>query len=160
MASQSRLEVSRNVLRIRCTLCRRRHNVHPLRVAIRILSHYGVRDPDVACAALLHDTVEDHADDITDSGTPEAALKVLARRFGARTAALVAAVTNPAWEPARDAGEQYREHVAASLEACPWARVVKASDFTDNAGAPRGALSYPRCSRDELEGGSWVRWLT
>ena len=33
----------------------------------------------------------------------------------------------------RDKHEQYREHVAESLEACPWARVVKVSDFTDNA---------------------------
>jgi hypothetical protein len=105
---------------------------HPLRVAIRILSHYRVRDPDVACAALLHDTVEDHAADITDAGTPEAALRVLTRWFGGRTAELVAAVTNPAWEPGRDADEQYREHVTASLEASPWARVIKASDFTDN----------------------------
>src|SRR5271169_4779922 len=31
---------------------------HLLRVAIRILSHYRVADPDVACAALLHDAVE------------------------------------------------------------------------------------------------------
>jgi hypothetical protein len=106
---------------------------HPLRVAIRILSHYRVRDPDVACAALLHDTVEDHAADITTAGTPQAALAVLALMFGERAAGLVAAVTNPAWEPGRDAGEQYREHVAASLEASPWARVIKASDFTDNA---------------------------
>ena len=37
---------------------------HPLRVTIRILSHYRVADPDVACAALLHDTVEDHYRDI------------------------------------------------------------------------------------------------
>ena len=29
--------------------------------------------------------------------------------------------------------EQYRAHVLASLAASPWARVVKASDFTDNA---------------------------
>ena len=106
---------------------------HPLRVAIRILSHYRVRDPDVACAALLHDTVEDHAADLASAGTPQAALAVLARMFGARTAGLVAAVTNPAWEPGRDAHEQYREHVTASLEASPWARVIKASDFTDNA---------------------------
>ena len=34
---------------------------HLLRVAIRIVSHYRVRDPDVVCAALLHDSVEDHA---------------------------------------------------------------------------------------------------
>jgi hypothetical protein len=50
-----------------------------------------------------------------------------------RTAALVAAVTNPGWEPGRDEHEQYREHVLASLEASPWARVIKASDLTDNA---------------------------
>jgi len=34
---------------------------HLLRVAIRILSHYRVRDTELACAALLHDVVEDHA---------------------------------------------------------------------------------------------------
>src|SRR5579862_7561628 len=33
---------------------------HLLRVAIRIISHYGVHDPDVIVAALLHDAVEDH----------------------------------------------------------------------------------------------------
>lgn len=48
-------------------------------------------------------------------------------------AALVAAVTNPGYQPGRDRHEQYREHVTASLQASPWARVVKASDFTDNA---------------------------
>ena len=34
---------------------------HLLRVAIRIITYYGVRDADVICAALLHDAVEDHA---------------------------------------------------------------------------------------------------
>lgn len=58
---------------------------------------------------------------------------MLAGRFGRRAAALVAAVTNPVWELGRDEHEQYREHVLASLEASPWARVIKASDFTDNA---------------------------
>jgi hypothetical protein len=106
---------------------------HLLRVTIRILSHYRVADPDVACAALLHDAVEDHAEDIARGGGRQAALEVLAERFGARAAALVAAVTNPEWEPDRDKHEQYREHVLASLSASPWARVIKASDFTDNA---------------------------
>ena len=106
---------------------------HLLRVTIRILSHYRVTDPDVACAALLHDAVEDHAAGLAPGGDRQAALAVLAGRFGARTAALVIAVTNPGWEPGRDAHEQYREHVLASLAACPWARVIKASDFTDNA---------------------------
>ena len=106
---------------------------HLLRVSIRILSHYRVTDADVTCAALLHNAVEDHADGIAPGADRQAALAVLAGRFGDRTAALVAAVTNPVWEPGRDEHEQYREHVLASLEASPWARVIKASDFTDNA---------------------------
>ena len=57
---------------------------------------------------------------------------MLAEQFGDRVASLVASVTNPPHEPGRDRHEQYREHVAASLERDPWARVIKASDFTDN----------------------------
>jgi hypothetical protein len=106
---------------------------HPLRVTIRILSHYRVTDPGVACAALLHDTVEDHAGDIAPGGSRQDALAVLTCQFGERTAGLVAAVTNPPWAPGRDKHEQYREHVAASLDISPWARVIKVSNFTDNA---------------------------
>jgi len=111
-----------------------------------------VHDVDVLTAALLHDAVEDHPaelglldegthTELTESalgelapggGQPEA-LAVLAGRFGPRVGDLVAAVTNPPWRPGRDENEQYREHVAASLKASPWARVIKASDFTDNA---------------------------
>jgi hypothetical protein len=105
---------------------------HLLRVAIRIMSHYGVRDADVACAALLHDAVEDHAAELAPDGTRPAALAALAEEFGPRVAGLVAAVTNPEYVPDRDAHEQYREHVADSLRRDPWARVIKASDFADN----------------------------
>ena len=35
---------------------------HLLRVAIRIMRYYGIRDVDVITAALLHDAVEDHPD--------------------------------------------------------------------------------------------------
>ncbi|MEV6925066.1 hypothetical protein AB0M46_11270 [Dactylosporangium sp. NPDC051485] len=65
-------------------------------------------------------------------GTTGQALAVLAARFGARTAGLVAAVTNPEYDPSYDRHEQYREHVRASLDRGPWARVIKVSDFTDN----------------------------
>jgi hypothetical protein len=47
-------------------------------------------------------------------------------------AALVAAVTNPEYDPDRDRDEQYRAHLAESLDREPWARVIKVSDFTDN----------------------------
>jgi hypothetical protein len=133
---------------------------HLLRVAIRIMSHYRVRDADVVCAALLHDAVEDHAADLAAGGGgadlaaggggadlaagdggadlagsgagQQAALAVLAAEFGPWVAGLVGAVTNPPYAPDRDEHEQYREHVAASLRESPWARVIKASDFTDN----------------------------
>jgi hypothetical protein len=120
---------------------------HLLRVAIRIMSHYGVGDAGVVTAALLHDAVEDHATEIAGQDRdPEsddllspaelqhAALAVLAAEFGPRVADLVGAVTNPPWAPDRDAHEQYREHVRDSLRRHPWARVIKASDFTDNGG--------------------------
>src|SRR5579862_537774 len=70
---------------------------HLLRVAIRIMSHYGVHDADVICAALLHDAVEDHPAELTGSAdaNQQAALDVLAGEFGPRVAELVGAVTNP-----------------------------------------------------------------
>lgn len=108
---------------------------HVLRVAIRIMRHYCVDDADVVSAALLHDTVEDHPEELA-GGAPldarRAALDVLARDFGRRVGDLVGAVTNPEYDPGRDSDEQYVEHVAESLSAVPWARVVKLSDFTDN----------------------------
>ncbi|WP_227981785.1 HD domain-containing protein [Nocardia spumae] len=115
---------------------------HLLRVAIRIVSHYEVHDTDLVLAGLLHDAVEDHASELAarhgtvPSAAPDdqtaAALALLSEQFGTRVANLVAAVTNPAREPGEDRHIRYREHVAASLERDPWARVVKISDFTDN----------------------------
>ncbi|WP_067802120.1 HD domain-containing protein [Nocardia beijingensis] len=108
---------------------------HLLRVSIRIISHYEVRDPDVVAAGLLHDSVEDHAAELAaDRPGPavDAALDAITDRFGARVADLVAAVTNPEPDPARDRQAQYREHVATNLDRDPWARVIKLSDFTDN----------------------------
>ena len=61
-------------------------------------------------------------------------------------AGLVAAVTNPEPGPGRDRHEQYREHVTASLQTSPWARVIKASDFTDN-GAGLIHTTGPRLER-------------
>jgi HD domain len=104
---------------------------HVLRVALRIIVHYDVHDPDVICAALLHDTVEDHADDLSPAGRP-GAFALLTANFGPRVADLVAAVTNPIYTTETDETTEYRAHVAASLESRPWARVLKASDFTDN----------------------------
>jgi hypothetical protein len=106
---------------------------HLLRVAVRIMSpsHYGVDDVDVICAALLHDSVEDHADGLAADGR-DGAVAALAADFGPRVASLVSAVTNPVYAAGADEHQQYRAHVAASLAGNPWARVIKVSDFTDN----------------------------
>jgi hypothetical protein len=103
---------------------------HLLRVTIRIICYYRVHDVDVLVAALLHDAVEDHPEDL--GGTPEQALATLADRFGPRVADLVGTVTNPEWQPGRHRYDQYRDHVTTSLDGNPWARVIKLSDFTDN----------------------------
>jgi hypothetical protein len=108
---------------------------HLLRTAVRIVCYYEVRDVDVLVATLLHDAVEDHPEELAGDrpGDPtEAALATLAERFNPRVADLVRAVTNPPRDPGRDRFEQYREHVAESLDRNPWARVIKVSDFTDN----------------------------
>lgn len=116
---------------------------HLLRVTIRIAYYYHVRDVDVLCAALLHDSVEDHPDRLADfatddergKGAREAAYTVLGRAFSPRMAGLVRAVTNPETEPALPLAQRqelYRAHVPESLEREPWARVIKLSDFTDN----------------------------
>lgn len=106
---------------------------HLLRVTIRIICYYRIHDSDVLAAALLHDAVEDHPQELA-GGVPAdptgAALGVLARDFGPRVAQLVGSVTN---HPDHDRDEQYHQHVAESLAADPWARVLKLSDFTDNA---------------------------
>lgn len=104
---------------------------HVLRVALRIICHYEVRDADIICAALLHDAVEDHASDLAATGRP-GAFAVLAARYGPQVAALVQAVTNPVYLSNQDRDQQYRAHVAASLSANPRARIIKVSDFTDN----------------------------
>ncbi|GAA3748765.1 hypothetical protein GCM10022225_36240 [Plantactinospora mayteni] len=112
---------------------------HLLRVAIRIICYYSVTDVDVIVAALLHDAVEDHPAELaglpagtTGPAATEAALAEVARRFNPRVARLIAAVTNPEYDPARDRNEQYHAHLAESLDGEPWARVIKVSDFTDN----------------------------
>ncbi|WP_216900735.1 HD domain-containing protein [Nocardia alni] len=118
---------------------------HLLRVAIRIVSHYEVRDTEVVVAGLLHDSVEDHPRELAGAragsaldnpaataALTAAALDELSARFGTRVAGIVASVTNPAPEPGVEWNVQYREHIATSLARDPWARVVKLSDFTDN----------------------------
>ncbi|MFE6967242.1 HD domain-containing protein [Agromyces sp. NPDC057679] len=111
---------------------------HPLRVAVRLI-RYGVTDLDIILAGILHDTVEDHPTEIAEKFGPnlgvDTAIDVVARMFGAETARLVAAVTNPPMPQGATRArkhELYREHVADTITD-PKVAMVKLSDFVDNA---------------------------
>lgn len=135
------------------------YSTHILRVGARIMYHFGVTDQEVITAALLHDTVEDVPGRVAgfEINEPksllqrEAALTVIADRYGEGVAGLVAAVTNPPTvDPNRDKHEQYREHVVEAMTANPRARIIKLSDFIDNCSGiiynedPQRALKLAR----------------
>ena len=109
---------------------------HILRVAIRIMPHYGVWDVNLITASLLHDTVEDHKFKLTGDpkATDEEALKVIEAAFNADVAGLVRSVTNPEYKEGKGRLEQYQDHIRHILnDHDPRVRILKVSDFTDNA---------------------------
>jgi (p)ppGpp synthase/HD superfamily hydrolase len=110
--------------------------VHPFRLVLRLV-RYGCADPAVLAAAALHDTVEDHPDDVVALfPTASSALAALSSSFGPDVAGLVAAVTNPPTPPGVDRQAHYHEHVAR-IVADPRVFLVKVADFVDNAGSLR-----------------------
>lgn len=119
------------------------YSEHLLRVAIRIVSpsHYGVEDPDVAIAALLHDSVEDHASELVTLAAQdlplglsvkEKAFWVISHQFNSGVASLVKALTNPDFDKSDDWQAEYHRHVQQTLLGEPRARIIKISDFADN----------------------------
>ncbi len=122
---------------------------HPLALA-HVLSREGkISDPDILCAALLHDTVED----------TETSLDELERLFGARVAAIVAEVTNDETLPK---AEQKRLQVANAASKSLGAKLVKLADKISNlrdiAATPPAGWSaerraeYYHWSRDVVAG--------
>ena len=123
---------------------------HLARVAVRIAYYLDVDDTTVLCAALLHDSVEDHAreivqmsrrytmDDILlmdDGELQSEALPVLTERFEARTTDVIAAVTNLPTSLQPDDYEDrltgYVQKVAFATETLEgW--LVKFGDWCDN----------------------------
>lgn len=123
---------------------------HVVRVAVRIALYLEVKDPDILCAALLHDSVEDHPEEIIKLNrvftAEEAAamsqrerqleaLVVLNERFNPRVAGTVAAVTN---QPEADRPNSYEAKIdtyaakvgSAVTTSEGW--LVKFGDWCDN----------------------------
>lgn len=129
---------------------------HPLEVAIALIKKFEHLSPGAVIAALLHDSIEDQPQRIvkllsgreeTNEDPRSAASALIARRFGARPAEIVARLTNPDFdkiaEDAQLAGElasadelklgYYRSHFLEILEKDPEAFLVKLADFSANA---------------------------
>jgi guanosine-3',5'-bis(diphosphate) 3'-pyrophosphohydrolase len=92
---------------------------HPARVAMIASRVFGVTDPAVLTAAVLHDTVEDTTTDADD----------IFERFGPNVARWVAALTKDKRLPDSEREKNY----AAALAAGGWqVHVCKLADIYDN----------------------------
>lgn len=120
---------------------------HLLRVTLRLL-RWGVTDPDIIVAGLLHDTVEDCAEDIarfflgidpTDLTAGDLRRHVIdwmIATFGMEVAEIVLAVTNAAPVPGATREEknlQYLGKVRSAIAGRASVFLVKVADFVDNA---------------------------
>lgn len=92
---------------------------HVFRVALVVRHVFGIDDPKVLSAAVLHDTIEDTTTDYDD----------LAERFGDQVATWAAALTKDMRMPEPEREVAYREHLAAA----PWqVAACKLADIYDN----------------------------
>ncbi|URP22286.1 SpoT-like ppGpp synthesis/degradation protein [Microbacterium phage Big4] len=127
---------------------------HPLRVALRLVN-LGVRDVDTFLAAILHDTVEDHPFEFADFEGVEKtddeaqarinAFNFIGDKFGYITAAVVDSVSNPILPEGiskADKVKQYQEHVEKVALRSEQGRILKFSDFVDNAGSLHHHYKY------------------
>lgn len=122
---------------------------HPLRNALRSI-RWGCKDQDIIVAIILHDTVEDSADDIvrhstgddapetmTETQKREVAMEWVKNEFGPEVARLVLAVSNPVSDGTKrtpqQKREQYAEHVGSVISGDAKVFLVKVADFVDNA---------------------------
>jgi len=92
---------------------------HPIALVSILAVEAGIRDPEVLCAALLHDTVED------TQTTPEE----LEQHFGAKIAGIVCEVTDDKNLEKQDRKRLQIEHAHALS---PAAGLVKLADKTAN----------------------------
>lgn len=121
---------------------------HLLRVANRVTGYLHTQDAEIVAAALLHDSVEDHANSLVALDTDrqliemdayqiqKTALGVISQRFSPRAAELVSLVTNP---PAQEQeGLAYEEKMARYAQKVkkatqtPEGFMIKFADWCDN----------------------------
>ncbi|MGB5834235.1 MAG: HD domain-containing protein [Thiohalocapsa sp.] len=115
---------------------------HPIDL-LSILSEEGDVDcPDVLCAALLHDTIED-----TDTSVEE-----LRRTFGPRVSEIVVAVSDDKTLPKQERKRRQIQHAASARQE---ARLVKLADKIANL---RDLQEYPPRDWDNARRLAYCNW--
>lgn len=121
---------------------------HPLRNTLRLL-RWGISDIKVLVASILHDTVEDCAEEMLalvglsvptgHVATVELVLSaVVTPAFGVEVSDILREVTNPETDKAlgKEVRQQlYRDHVLKAFTKDKGVLLVKLSDLVDNAGS-------------------------
>ena len=92
---------------------------HHKAVMAIVRDEFGVADPEILAAALLHDTIEDTATDYDE----------VAERFGARVAGMVSALTKDKRRPEK---RREREYFAQLARAPLGAKICKVADTLHN----------------------------
>lgn len=127
---------------------------HPMRVTLLVAVDFGMTDPDVLAAAVLHDTIEDTNADCDD----------IIERFGERVASMVAALTKDKRLPEE---ERERKYFEGLMQAPPEVKLVKVADTLDNlldsgtisgAGTPTKHLKKAREILENFEADVSPRW--
>jgi hypothetical protein len=153
---------------------------HVLRVAIRLIEQFGVTDPEVLAAAVLHDSIEDQATKLIRLQSPEqpvpvdphvrramghSALQQFTAQYGPNDVAdLVHELSMPPTpsELTRITKIQtYLGYTATIMErGDPRARAIKHADFIDNTDAPiKLEAEYKRIELDPKQIGAYALHL-
>ena len=97
---------------------------HPLRVALILSEELGVDDEDLACAALLHDVLEEENDRVDEAAVRE--------QFGARVAGLVVCLTDELKAAGLERAERKRRYLNRISREHDDCILVKLCDRLDN----------------------------
>ncbi len=118
---------------------------HPLRVALILLEVAEINSPDLLCAAVLHDVVEDSDLKVDD----------LRNDFGGKVADLVRAVTLSPLREGQSKSERERAHFGALSWEPRDAQILRSADRLDNLRTMGGSFRPERREeyiRDTREG--------
>jgi hypothetical protein len=132
---------------------------HLMRVTLRMIEDFGIRDPNLIAAGPLHDAFEDHPRDLVLALTGEKpdsreearriGHEVLAALTNEEVVSIIETVTNPPVPEGGNKLEVYTEHTRRLVLKSPKGRVLKLADFIDNAGGNHATLGEKQRKLDE-----------